>query len=212
MTQPNPDTPPAAPAAPAAPPPVDPPKSEGVSQEELNRIATREKEQGRNAALAQVQQDLGVTLDEAKEIIRAAKEKAESQKTEAEKAREAADKEKSEAAKERAEAAQERHDARLERALLKSGITDDAKLARITRLVEAKVGDDQETINAAVETLKKDMPELFPTGATPPKRQAPNGDPAGSPPKPKQDEDAFSRGRARASAHRTAFTARVDKA
>jgi len=187
----------------------------GLSQEEVNRIATREKEQGRAAALAQVQADLGVPLEEAKALIEAAKAASEMQKTEAQKARDAADREKAAAEAEKSTTAKERHEGRIERALFGAGIhgddeAADTKRARIARLVEAKVGDDLDTIKAAVAALKKDMPELFGTPA-PKTPAAPGGDPKGGPPAPKQAEDAFTRGMARAQGARAAFTAQVDR-
>lgn len=181
-----------------------------LPQSEVNRIAATEKEQGKAAALREVQEALGVDLDTAKAILKEHNERTESQKTEAQKAKDAADKERAEAEKDRAAAAREIYDARLTRAFVAAGLTDEAKISKYGKLVDVEVGKPYEDIKAAVEKLKEEEPALFGTVVTqdPKKRPpAPSSDPKGTPPKAKQDEDAFSRGMARAQGHRSAFTA-----
>lgn len=207
MTQPDPT-----PAPAPAPAPPAPPAEKMLPQSEVNRIAATEKEQGKQAALAQVQEALGVSLDDAKLILKEHNERTESQKTEAQKARDAADAEKAAAAKEREDAKKETHDARVDRAFVKAGLTDDAKITRYSKLLDVEVGAKAEDIAKAVEKLKEEEPALFGTTAAAPARPpAPGSNPKGTPPPPKQDEDAFSRGMARAGAHRSAFTAQVDR-
>lgn len=196
------------------PPKTDPPKEEKLlPQSEVNRIAATEKEQGKQAALREVQEALGVDLDTAKSILKEHNERTEAQKSEATKAREAADAEKTAAAKEREDAAKEIHEARLARAFAGLGVADDAKVSRYGKLVDAAPGASYEDVKKAVEKLKEEEPALFGGKVEdPPKRTpAPSSDPKGSPPKPKTDEDAFSRGMARAQGHRSAFTAQVHK-
>lgn len=183
----------------------DPPRT--FTQEDVNRIAAREKNQGRQAATQELADDLGVSLDEAKSIIQEAQQKQEAEKSEAQKAKDAADREKQDAATEKAEAARERYEARVERALLRAGIDgdDETKLSRISRMITVEVGASQEDITADVEQIKTDFPELFGTkdeggnggGRKPP----PSSDPGGTPPKNRQQEDAFSKGAERAKQH-----------
>lgn len=175
-----------------------------ITQSEMQRIAAREKDQGKRAALEEAAKVLGVTnLDEAKVILDEHRKAQDQQKTEAQRAREAADAEKAEAEKAKGGAALERHTAAVERQLIRAlpaGLDDaalDKRVTKIAKLIEVEVGADADTIKSAIAELKKDMPEVFgaPTGKG---GGAPNSDPAGSPPKPRQDSDAFARGAARA--------------
>lgn len=202
MTNPDPNpTPTPTPPPTPAPAPTPPPAAQGLSQEEVSRIAAREKEEGRKAALAQVAADLGVDLETAKTVIAEAKKRSDSEKSEAQREREAASAEKQAAEREKAEAAKERHEARLDRAFVAAGLTDETKISRYSKLLDVAVGASPEDIKKAVDALKKDEPTLF-GGATPPapgnRPPAPGGDPQGNPPPPKQNEDAFQRGIERA--------------
>lgn len=182
-----------------------------LPQSEVNRIAATEKEQGKTAALKEVQEALGVDLDTAKAILKEHNERTESQKTEAQKAKEAADREAEQARKDRADAAREIHEARVDRAFVAAGLTDEAKITRYSKLLDVEVGAKAEDIRKAVEKLKEEEPVLFGASSSPSRPPAPGSDPKGTPPKPKNDEDAFSRGMARAQGHRSAFTAQVDR-
>lgn len=184
-----------------------------LPQSEVNRIAATEKEQGKNAALKEVQDALGVDLDTAKAILKEHNERTESQKTEATKARELADKEKEEAVKATSAAAREVHGARLAKAFVLSGMLDDTKVERYGKLVDVEPGASYEDVKKAVEKLKEEEPALFGQAPkdTSKRTPAPSSDPKGTPPKPKQDEDAYSRGMARAQTHRSAFTAQLHK-
>lgn len=167
------------------------------TQAELNRIAAREKEEGKRAAAADIAKTLGCTVEEAVELIKQAKAADDSQKTEAQRAREAADKEKADAEKEKAEAAREKHIARVERVLLKAGVPE-AKLDRVGRMLDVEVGTEGDKLDEAVKDLKKDFPELF-AGK---KGGPPDSDPPGTPPKPELKDEAFTRGIERAKQYR----------
>lgn len=173
-----------------------PPKS--FTQAEVTAIAAREKDEGRRSAEASLAKELGVTVAEAKEILKQHKSAEDAKKTEADKAREAAEAEKTAAAKEKSEAAKEIFETRLERAFLKEGLAlDDAKVARVRRMASVEAGASYEDILKDVQSIKSEFPELFGTeGAGTPK--APSGDPKGSPPKPKPGEDKFASGADRA--------------
>ena len=160
------------------------------TQEDVQAIASREKDQGKRAALDEMQRVLGVTVEEAKAIIDEAGKRTDADKTEAQRARDAADKERGEAESAKAEAVRERHEAQIERALVKAGVTDEAKISRMARLVEVDTGADAETVKAAVADLRRERPELFTTTAP-----VPNSDPSGKPPRQRNnDESAMARG------------------
>lgn len=139
------------------------------TQERLNQMMTREKREGRTAATNAIVEQLGVDVEEAAAIIKAAKEREDSEKSEAQKAKDAAEAARKAAESDKSESAKERHALRIERALFRSGIPvpdddDDAgaeKLSRLTRMVTAEVGAEQSDINAEVSKLREDFPELF---------------------------------------------------
>lgn len=168
----NPPSPP--PPAPPAPAPPEPGKS--FTQDDITRIATREKAEGRQAGINEILKELGVTdLEEGKTLLKRIRDAEDAQKTQAQKDAEAALTAKAEADKARKEAALERLMAKTERALLKAGVPD-TKLEKVAKLVSLDSKADDAAIAQAVEDVKKDFPELF-TGAAPP-------DPGKNPPKP----------------------------
>lgn len=200
------EDPPAAPPEVVPPAPAAPPEKM-LSQSEVNRIAASEKEQGRAGALAQVQNDLGVDLETAKTIIAEAKKRADSELSESQRATKEAEDSRKAADAEKAEAAKERHEARVDRAFVGAGLTDEAKIARYSRLLDVEVGAKPEDIKKAVEKLKEEEPALFGAPAAAPGRPAaPGSDPKGGPPKPKTDESAFDRGKERAKSATRATT------
>lgn len=168
------------------------------TQDEVTAIATREKDEGRRSAEAAVAKELGVSVAEAKKILKDHAAAEDAKKTEADKAREAAEAEKTEAEKAKAAAATEIFETRLERAFLKEGLAlDDTKVARVRRMVSVEAGASFDDVLKDVQAIKAEFPALFDgSGAGTPK--APNGDPVGSPPKPKPGEDKFAAGAARA--------------
>lgn len=183
------------------------------TQEDLTRVAAREKDQGKQAGRRELEQEIqdefGVDLATAKAMLKTAKEKADSEKSEAQRAKEAADAEKQAAATEKEQAALDKHYAKVERALFVAGIRPrdgekdedyDARLARARRLCTAAVGSDMEAIKADIETVRKEFPEVFGSkGAGPaPRSTEPQGG-QGERRKP-TPEGAAERGKARAAA------------
>ncbi len=188
-------TPPAPtpPAPTPAPPAGDPPAPKTFEQAEVERIAAREKDEGRRAALASVTEALGCTPEEAKAILDEHRAAEDERKSEAQRAREKADADSATAVEATASAKRAERDARLAMILLGSGVTievDDAgapkgRAARILSLVTAGLPADADsaTLLAAVEAVKTDMPELF--GATPAPGggvKPPSGEPGTPPP------------------------------
>lgn len=205
---------------PADEPPADPGSGEGgsdpkppasdkkYSDADVNKIAAKHKAEGKAAAEKALAERLGVTVDEAAEIIRKHREAEDATKSEAERERAAAAKEREAAEAAKREAAAEIHEARVERALASSGfVADDSeegqkKLARVRRMVTVAVGSSYDEVLADVQDAKKDFPELFgesktpeaPSGST---RKLPSSDPAGRPTKPTGGEDAYAAGQKR---------------
>jgi hypothetical protein len=157
-------------------PPADPPKT--YTQAEVDRLTSREKDQGERAGKAQGMRDaltaLGVDPDKVKvEDLKSTLEKAlaadDAQKTEAQREKDAAVVEKTAAEREKTEAAREKHETRVERLLLRAGLAvdedDDNKrdkqIARAMKLVDLEVGADSDKIRAAVDELREEMPSLF---------------------------------------------------
>ncbi len=138
------------------------------TQADLDRIAAREKAQGRKAAEQAFADQLGVSVTEAADIIKAHQQRADADKSEIQRATEAREQALRDAATARAEAGQARHTAAVERALLVAGVAlpeaeadRDTALARVARLVDAEPGADTATIAAAVAGVKGQFPGLF---------------------------------------------------
>lgn len=183
-----------------------------LTQSEVNVIAAREKAEGKRAAEASIADSLGVSIEEAKEILTKHRESEEAKKTEADKAKDAADKEKSSATAEKSAAAKEIHETRLERAFLKEGLdSTDEKASRVLRMVTVQPGASYEEVLKDVQAVKADFPALFDEQEAA-KRKSPSGDPKGKPPKATGGEDAFARGAERAKGHRGAYMAKLENA
>lgn len=171
--------------------------SRTFSQDELDRIVSREKDQAKRSVAKQLQEQLGVSIEEARTILDEARKRSDAEKTETQREREAAQREKEEAQRERAEAARERHVTRVERGLLKAGVPDEA-LERVARMVDVEVGADNESLSDAISSLKEELPLLFESKPADERKQPPSSDPKGKPKQPAPDDDALSQGAERA--------------
>lgn len=185
---------PATPAAPVEPPKPGPPPqaSATFTQEDLERIAAKEKSQGERAGARKALEDFAAELgfsniDDAKAFVdagRKAKQEALSEQERRE--QEVAEREKKAAELMARAEARERATIR-EKALARLGATgddlDDA-LALLERDLRESPDADEATVTAAAEALKERRAALFgaatpvtpPPGTLPP---APGGDPAG---------------------------------
>lgn len=175
-------TPPAPAPSPLAVPPA---PAATFSQEDLSRIATAEHEKGerkgKQAALEEAAQTLGVSLEEAARIVKAAKDADDALKTQAERDAAQAAADRAEAAAALAAARAERHASAVERALTAAGV-DEAALGAIT-VPGITLESTPEQITAAVADLKTKVPSLFGTARPP----VPKADPrpgGGGIPKP----------------------------
>jgi hypothetical protein len=184
-------TPPPAAAPPKPGPPPAP--SNTFTQEDLDRIAAKEKSQGERAGARKALEEFAAehgfsNVDDAKKFIETARQAAEAKKTEEQKRQEELDKREQElAARETAAIARERAAIR-KSALVQLGATgtdlDDA-LALLERDLRDTPDADETAVQAAAEALKERRGALFgvasatPPGQLPP---APGGAPAGGPP------------------------------
>lgn len=174
-------------------------KPKTFTQEDLNRVASREKKEGRAGAKREILEELGVDdLEAAKEAIAAKTQREEEQRTETEKALAKAAEAEAKAAKKEAELEQRLHDSTVKDALLEAGV-DRKNVSRIVSMVTVEVGADEEAITEAVEELREDLPNLFTEQESddddddedkgPPKKKAPVGSDVGNaPPKSKKSK------------------------
>jgi multidrug efflux pump subunit AcrA (membrane-fusion protein) len=176
------------------------PAGKTFTQAELNKIAAKQKAEGKAAAEKAIADLLGCTPAEAAEIVKKQREAEDATKSEAEKERQTAAKERAAAEAAKREAAVEVLEARIERALAAEGFAgDDKKLARVRKMITVETGATYEDVLADVQDAKKEFPEIF-AGKTPESDDGkktgklPSSDPAGRPPKPKSGEDLYAAG------------------
>jgi DNA-binding transcriptional MerR regulator len=171
-----------------------------LGQEAVNRIAATEHKRGAEEARRKIAEELGISLDDAKELIKKSRDHEDAQKSEAQRDKEAAARERTEAATQKAEAARELHFAKVERRLIAAGTpADDDTIDAARRLLDVEVGADQASIDADIERVKKRFPLFFEASDKP----GPiDSGIRGNPPRPKAGggADAFERGAARAKA------------
>lgn len=165
------------------------------TQEQVNSIATREKDQGRRAAANEFTEKVkelfgDVSLDDVAAQFQAAREAEDAAKTEIEKERDRAIAERDAALTQAQTAATQAHEARVEAALTAAGATD----PQIARLLDVEPGADNEALTAAVDAVKQKFPTLF--GVTPPPHTDPGNPSGGS----KGETDPWEAGKARAKA------------
>jgi hypothetical protein len=209
MTQPDPaapTTPDPSSNGPPAEPPGEPAAAERtLTQTQVNQIVADARSKTKTKAEQDLAAALGVSLEQAKQIIKEHQDRDAATKTEAEREREAATKAKTEAEAEKAAAARERWELRVDSALLRAGApNEDAKLTRLRGMVTVGTDADPEAIKTDVDSLKTEFPALFQTEATPaakPGRAAPSADPHRTPAGKTQDKTAYQRGLERAKSH-----------
>jgi DNA-binding transcriptional MerR regulator len=155
------------------------------TQAELDRIAGRERAQGKRAAEQAFAADLGMSVEEVKAALKAKNDADLAAMSEADrKLAEANDLVKTATAREAAAAARDRS-ADIRAALADADVP--SKVAgRLLSLVDAELGGnpaDADHIAAAIEAVKTDLPALFAPAADPQTQvRPPNGDPRGKPP------------------------------
>ncbi|MFF8544815.1 hypothetical protein ACF060_31515 [Streptomyces werraensis] len=214
--------PPADPPKPG-PPPASPEPVKQFSQEELERIAAREKSQGERAGARKALEEFAAehgfnNVEDAKAFIEAARKAQQDALTEQERLQQQIAEERKRIEQETARIAEERRTLAREQALTRLGaidVTDDQgqvsepnlqdALAILDRELRDTPDADAATIAAAAARVKQRHPSLFGDRTTPqasPLPPAPGGAPAGAPPArttPSKD-DAKARAMARAHA------------
>lgn len=133
------------------------------TQTDLNATVAREAEKAKTAALQQVATDLGVSLDEAKQIIADRRSADDAKKSEAERAADAWKAAQAAAEQIKSATERERHEARLERALGRAGLDTGNDILRRAGLaaLDVPLDADDAAVTAAIEQAKKDAPQLF---------------------------------------------------
>jgi len=203
MTEPQiPPTPTPAPVSDPPKPGPPPTPSATFTQEDLERIAAKEKSQGERAGARRALEEFAAehgfaNVDDAKAFIEAARKAQDEALSEQERAKKKLEADQQAIAAERQTIAAERRALRREQALSRLGAIDakddqgndipnlqDA-LAMLDRDLAATPDADEHTVAEAAAKLKARRPELFGTPAAPQPSQmppAPGGAPAGGPP------------------------------
>jgi hypothetical protein len=200
----DPQTPPA--PAPAAPTPANMPGAQAggpatapgtFTQDEVNALAAKEKDQGRRAgardALKEFAEKNGFSsIDDAAAFIAAGRQAQQDALSEQERQQQQLAQDRKAVDEERAQLATERRTLLREQALTRLGAldSDDAPnlqdaLAMLDRDLREEPDADAAAVTAKAEALKKRRPELFgatPTAPAPAMPPAPGGAPAGGPP------------------------------
>lgn len=186
-------TPPAPPAAPA-------PAAGTFTQEQVNEFTAAEKEQGRRAALKDVQDKLGVPLEEAEKMLKDFKKAQDDAMTEVEK-REKTAAEREAAAEARAQASVDRErKATAQLALITAGVRQDRLEHAVDSLAPKLEPEEDGTFSEdkakkAAEKFKSTVPELFGEVKSGPRGGPRDSDPKGTPPADKPSEEAMSKGK-----------------
>lgn len=129
-------------------------------QARLNRVAAKSAARAARRREREIAEQLGCSIEEAKQVLAAARERDAANLTEAEQAAAAAKADREAAARELAEAKRERFAARVEAELTRAGVTSPN---RVARLLDLDPDDDPDTddIAAAIADLRSDLPGLF---------------------------------------------------
>ncbi|MFF6844648.1 hypothetical protein ACFY8X_38660 [Streptomyces tanashiensis] len=188
----NPPVPPAGGNPDPTPKPSPPPVTTTVtmSQDDLNALAAKEKDQGKRAGARQALEDFATehgftNVDDAKAFIAAARQAQQDALTEEQKRQADLDRREAEVAAREQAASKAQRDADRRSALAGLGATGD-DLADALALLQNSLTDDSDAkaLEDAAAALKTRRPELFGTPHTPatPLPPAPGGAPAGTPP------------------------------
>lgn len=159
-----------------------------LTQDDITRITTREKNEGRSSATKELLKSLGVdNLEDAKAIIDRAKKVEEENLSETEKAKKDAQADREKAAKEISDAKRERLAAKVDRKLAKAEVPED-QIEDVAQLLKLEDDPSDDDIDAAIDALKERLPQLF-SPAKPDPKKPPKHDP-GKPPKGGESKDS----------------------
>jgi hypothetical protein len=184
-----------------------PPQTQELSAEELEKMAARASDRGGRKAVNKLTEEAGFSSrQEMLDYIKAQREREDSEKSELEKAQTVAQSKLSEAQSLVESVQAERFDLAIERRVIRAGVADE-KVERIVTLIKSEIGDTDpdawnEDIEAALESVREDLPELFGKSSSATTGSGDGGVPTSPPPPPvdqvnKQVEELLSRGRVR---------------
>lgn len=133
------------------------------TQDDVNRMMTSEKRQGRDAGQRELLDSLGFKdADEATAYLQRVRKQEEDNLTDQQRREREIESKETQAERERREAAEEKHTSRMERALIRRGVDeDDLDDAVVLLSRNVKQGDDLDTIAEAADSLKERRAELF---------------------------------------------------
>lgn len=175
--------------------------SSGFSQEDLARIAAKEKNEGKRSGQREVLEALGFSSLEEARKFREAMEAAEVSKlNETQRAKKEADDYRQKYQDLQSELKTTRINSYLRTALIQNGVSDSDDVKMLSRLVEVDYDeDDEESITEKVKDLKARKPNFFTesdgTGTNPPERRLPASDPGKAPRKSPTDSSQRARDR-----------------
>lgn len=196
----NPVTP-TQPTEPQTPPVVnpEPSKPQGVSPDEVQRVAAKEKSEGekagRRAALAELAEQAGMSVEDLLATAKAKKDEEEAKKDEVQRLTEANANLAKDAETKVGQSREAEHRANVKLQLLLAGVPlpEDAEkkvgaLDRLTDLVKVATGASPEDIAANINLLKEELPQLFAPATSesnePAVSRNPPSNPSGVPQKP----------------------------
>jgi len=175
------EPPPAAPAAPAPVPPA--PAAPGTDDAAVRKAAAKAAKDAAAKATADMLAALGVdSIDAAAKVIADKNAADDAAKDDLVKAQEAAAAAEARAVAAETAAANTAYQSLAQARLIAAGVKAQAAAKRV-RLLDCAVDADTETIDAAIEQLREEDPDLFPAVTEPPSTDGPAGS-NGTPPKP----------------------------
>lgn len=139
------------------------------TQRDLNRIAKREKEQGKKAAFQAVADDLGMSLEDAKAFIEEARSKVSKDDEDSNKSLTRAKEKEARAAQLLNDAIEIRNTSKVVAKLVRAGMEPKAaeRLGSTVNLDLTNDDLDDDDIADAVDEMREEMPTLFPSTETP---------------------------------------------
>ena len=169
------------PAAPAATPPA--PAAPGADDATVKKAAAKAAKEAAAKATADLLATLGVeSIDAAAKVIADKNAADDAAKDDLVKAQEAAADAEARALAAEGKAANIAYQSLAQARLIAAGVKPAAAAKRV-RLLDCAVDADADTIDAAIEQLREEDPDLFPTVEQPPSTDGPAGS-NGTPPKP----------------------------
>ncbi len=147
------------------------------TQDDLNRIATKESDRGKRAAIKELSEELGMSIDDVKALVKQQAERDEAAKSDLDKAREEAATLKRLGEENAKAAKREGLASKIQLELVRAGVPIDGT-SHIVKLIDVDVDATPEDIQAKIEQVKTDLPALFATSTQKPSSSVPSGTPS----------------------------------